>query len=671
MFQRYFAWGFIVAGITVLFLPVYTFMNLRPSFVDLVVKHTEADAVLIASHLEDMLLADGGSSDLETLSAKLAKHQESILWKFNLLKIKVVKPSGEIIYSTESSEIGGMDPKVYLNEGETRKKSSARLIDRGMELKGREGADVVETYVPFISAGVFTGGVQIYTDVTDQKANIDNLITRFFATVVPIALGLLLAVFLMFVRANKSAMELRRAEEELAGSELRFRELFNNMGSGVAVYKAADENGSDFVFLDVNRAAEGLEKLDRQDMVGQRLCALFPGVRDFGFLDVLQRVWKSGRPEHFPAAAYKDKRFEAWRENYVYKLSSGEIVAIYDDVTKQRQAEEKFASLGRLQERILSAVGEGIYGVDAEGVTTFMNEAASRMLGWQPDELIGKVHHDTLHNSQGGKSSGSQVECPIAATFRDGEVHRGEDQVFWRKDGSSFLAEYTCMPIVEEGTIVGAVSTFSDITERRRHEDELRASLEKLRKGLSGTIQAMALIVETRDPYTAGHQRRSTNLARAIAEEMKLSDDMVDGIRMAGVIHDLGKISVPAEILSKPGKINDLEFNLIKVHAEAGYDILKGIDFPWPIAKIVLQHHERMDGSGYPRGLTAGEIILEARVLAVADVVEAMASHRPYRPAYSIDAALEEINRKKGTYFDPDVVDACTNLFTQKGFSFG
>jgi PAS domain S-box-containing protein len=209
-----------------------------------------------------------------------------------------------------------------------------------------------------------------------------------------------------------------------------------------------------------------------------------------------------------------------------------------------------------------------------------------------------------------------------------------------------------------------------ELAERKRAEEELQYTLEKLRKTLGGIIQAMALTVETRDPYTAGHQRRVSNLARAIADEMGLSEEEIDGIRIAGTIHDVGKINVPAEILSKPGTLSDLEYGLIKAHPQISYDILRTIDFPWPVAQIVLQHHERLDGSGYPQGLSGEEILLEARVLAVADVVEAMASYRPYRPSRGLDKALEEISQNKGVLYDAEVVDACLKLFMEKGFTF-
>jgi putative nucleotidyltransferase with HDIG domain len=176
------------------------------------------------------------------------------------------------------------------------------------------------------------------------------------------------------------------------------------------------------------------------------------------------------------------------------------------------------------------------------------------------------------------------------------------------------------------------------------------------------------LTIESRDPYTAGHQQRVTQLVSALAQEMGLSEKEVEGVKMASLIHDIGKISIPAEILSKPGKLTEIEFSLVKTHAQAGYEILKDIEFPWPIAQIVLQHHERLDGSGYPLGLKDKKILLEAKIIGVADVVEAMASHRPYRPGLGIEKALEEISQKKGILYSPEVVDICIKLFTEKGF---
>jgi len=212
-----------------------------------------------------------------------------------------------------------------------------------------------------------------------------------------------------------------------------------------------------------------------------------------------------------------------------------------------------------------------------------------------------------------------------------------------------------------------------EITNRMYRHDLERLVAERtasLRKAMDGIIRAMGLTVESRDPYTSGHQQRVAVLSAAIAGEMGLLQDQIDGIRLAGMIHDLGKITIPAGILSKPTRLTDIEFALIKTHPQVGYDILKEIEFPWPIAQIVHQHHEKMDGSGYPQGLAGEVILLESRIICVADVVEAMASHRPYRPAIGLDKALEEIADNAGRLYDPGAVQACLSLFREKGFSF-
>jgi putative nucleotidyltransferase with HDIG domain len=201
-------------------------------------------------------------------------------------------------------------------------------------------------------------------------------------------------------------------------------------------------------------------------------------------------------------------------------------------------------------------------------------------------------------------------------------------------------------------------------------EKKLRETEETLRKTLNDTIRALSSAVELRDPYTAGHQKRVSDLSSAIASEIGLAPERIDCIRLAGLIHDVGKIRIPAEILSWPNQLSDIDFNLIKAHPQAGYEIMKTIHFPFPVARIVLQHHERIDGSGYPEGLKQDQILLEARILAVADVVEAIASHRPYRAALGITHALNEISKKSGFLFEPRVVQACLNLFGQKRFKF-
>lgn len=226
--------------------------------------------------------------------------------------------------------------------------------------------------------------------------------------------------------------------------------------------------------------------------------------------------------------------------------------------------------------------------------------------------------------------------------------------------------------------LLARVHTHLELNRLRNHLEllmdertaELRKSEKALRASLLDSIAALASTVEIRDPYTAGHQQRVAQLAVAIAKELHLPEEQIEGIYLASVVHDVGKIQIPAELLSKPGKLSALEFALIKEHARAGYEILKAIAFPWPIAQIVLQHHERLDGSGYPQGLGRDQILPEANILAVADVVESMVSHRPYRPGLGVDAALAQIENNKGTLFDPSVVNACLKLFQEQRFHF-
>jgi putative two-component system response regulator len=214
------------------------------------------------------------------------------------------------------------------------------------------------------------------------------------------------------------------------------------------------------------------------------------------------------------------------------------------------------------------------------------------------------------------------------------------------------------------------------INERRSRSDlsqaltDVKLNLDKLRRAMEGIVEAISVTVEMRDPYTSGHQKRVAELACAIAREMQLSEDEIYGLHMASVIHDLGKITVPAEILSKPGQLSGLEYELIKSHVQAGYDILKQIDFPWPLAEIILQHHERMNGSGYPNGLRQEEILLPARILSVSDVFETIASHRPYRPSLGLQRAMDEIRDNRGELYDNRVADVCLALIEEDRFQF-
>ena len=326
---------------------------------------------------------------------------------------------------------------------------------------------------------------------------------------------------------------------------------------------------------------------------------------------------------------------------------------------KIRSSEERFKALSENAPDI-------IYTLNDHGAFTYINPAWERILGHPKEEVIGQYF------VKFAKEEDSRI---FISTFK-----RIRDKKQWaidlygailHKDGTERLFNMSGAPNLDaDGKVIGAVGTFKDVTDLKRSEIELQISYNKLQTAMSSTIDAISIIVESRDPYTAGHQRRVASLAIAIAEEIKLSEDQIDKIRMGGLIHDIGKIYIPAEILTKPGRLSKIEFDMMKSHPEVGYKILQQVDFIPHIAQMVHQHHERMDGSGYPLGISGDDILLESRIIAVADSVEAMASHRPYRPALGIEKALEMILNEKGKSYDSQIVDACVTLFKNRDFQF-
>jgi PAS domain S-box-containing protein len=354
---------------------------------------------------------------------------------------------------------------------------------------------------------------------------------------------------------------------------------------------------------------------------------------------------------------------KAWPENIIALLKIvGELFAFAlsrKQVTDAlRQSQSKYRVLFEYFYDAVFLIKDGRY-VDC-------NTKTVSMLGCSREQIIGRSPRDFSPPLQ---PDGSESKSELKK--RERFALSGKPQFFeWkycRYDKSLFDAEVN-LNRVDVGEEVFLQMIVRDITDRKRAEEKHQQTLLNLRKAMSGTIEIIAHVVETRDAYTAGHQTRVADLAGAIATEMGLPSEMIEGIRMAGVIHDIGKISVPAEILAKPGELRPKEFELIKDHPQTGYDILKDVEFTWPIAGIILQHHERMNGSGYPAGLKGDEILPEAKIIAVADVVEAIASHRPYRPARGIETALEEIEKNRGLLYDTGVVDACLRLFREKGY---
>ncbi|MGD0020700.1 MAG: PAS domain S-box protein [Smithellaceae bacterium] len=347
------------------------------------------------------------------------------------------------------------------------------------------------------------------------------------------------------------------------------------------------------------------------------------------------------------------------------------LLGVGRDITERKRTEEALHKSEHLHRVITNNIRDTVALLDINFRATWINPSVTKTLGFTLDELAQvplerQVTPDSMQRMQDLMLEHLTAEN---LTDKNKELNVTGEFEFYRKNGDIFWDEMNISLLRDtDGKPTGFLTVGRDITERKRAEEERKQSFERMRKALRATVQAISLTVEMKDPYTSGHQRRVSDLARAIATEMGLSADRRDFIRTAATIHDIGKIAIPSEILSKPTKLTDLEFSLIKTHAQAGYDILKDIEFPWPVADVVLQHHERMDGSGYPQGLKGANILLEARILAIADVVEAIASHRPYRPAFGIDIALKEISDNKGILYDAVAVDACLKLFREKGY---
>ena len=326
---------------------------------------------------------------------------------------------------------------------------------------------------------------------------------------------------------------------------------------------------------------------------------------------------------------------------------------------KIKESEECFRSLSENAPDI-------IYTLGIKGKFTYINPVVETILGYRPEEIIGRYFIDIVRKEDVHRC------IEFFKQVRDHQQTIKEEMgILLHKDGTERYFSFSCAPNFDsESHFIGVVGTFKNMTDIRKSEMELKKSFEKLQSVMSSTIDAISIIVESRDPYTAGHQRRVTQLATAIAGELALSKEKIDLIRMGSLIHDIGKIYIPSEILTKPMKLNDIEYAMIKSHPEVARKILKQVDFIPTVVDMVYQHHERIDGSGYPRKLKRDDILIEARILAVADTVEAMATHRPYRASLGIEKALEEIENQRGILYDEAVADACLVLFREKGFQF-
>ncbi len=460
-----------------------------------------------------------------------------------------------------------------------------------------------------------------------------------------------------------------QAKEALTKSEEKFRKAFYTSPDSVNINRLEDG-----LYVSINPGFTMIMGYTEKDVVGKTSieCNIWDNIEDRQRL--IAGLEKDGRVTNLDAA------FRAKDGDIRYGLMSASIIDlegvphilnITRDITDRKKVQEALRESESKYRLLADNVNDVIFVLDMDMHYSYVSPSIKILRGYEPKDVWNQSAFETLTPSSLEAAMKTLAEVMELEKTNHNELSRTLQLEMVRKDGTTVWTEVKLSFIRDENQqLVGILGVTRDISERKKAEEQLQHTLNTLREAVSTTIRVMISAMETRDPYTAGHQIRSADLSRAIATEMGFSPDRVEGIRMAASIHDIGKLSVPAEILSKPTKLSDLEFSLIKEHSRSGYEILRNVESPWPLAEISYQHHERMDGSGYPRNLKEEEIIMEARILAVADVVEAMTSHRPYRRGLGIDLALDEIEQNRGILYDRTAATACLRLFREKGFQF-
>ncbi len=464
---------------------------------------------------------------------------------------------------------------------------------------------------------------------------------------------------------GRNITEEKKAERALKESETRYRTFLDNVPIGAFRSTVGPEGG---MFISVNPAFVRMFSYDKaENMIKTRVSDCYQNKKDrnkfisnishvgsvSGYEVQLKRKDGSNFWGSLSAKAVKD-------ENNKVKFIDG----VVEDITERKSIQEALRESEERYRRLLDHNPAAIV-VHVDGKIVYVNQASLDLVAASsPEDALGKHIFDFVHPDYRDIVLERVKQCQIDEKFA-----KPIEEKFLRLDGKSVDVEVTAIPITYQGKPASQV-VFWDITSRKQVEENIQSNLDKLNKTLKGTVDALSSAVETRDPYTAGHQKEVAKIACAVAEEMGLPEDLIEGLRVASLLHDIGKIKIPAEILSKPALLTDIEYELIKTHPQAGHEILKTISFPWPVGKIVLQHQERMDGSGYPNSLRGDEICMEARILGVVDVVEAMCSHRPYRSSRGIEKAIAEIKQNRGKLYDPAVVDACLRLIKKEKYSF-
>jgi PAS domain S-box-containing protein/putative nucleotidyltransferase with HDIG domain len=420
--------------------------------------------------------------------------------------------------------------------------------------------------------------------------------------------------------------------------------LAGAVASGEEAVSIINEKEPDLVLMDINLEGK-LDGIESAKSINSSISVPFVYITSSSDYSTIERA-KEGNAYGFIIKPFNKK----------------DLRAAIEMALLRHQMESKVKENENRVSTILNSIIDAVIVVDESGDIDYINAAAGRMLNLDKEDILGKPIAETVRLGSDPKE-GDNAFFPMSMNYI-------EFNNYLSAGGKQIPVDFTSTPLrMGNGRLNGAVLVVRDITQQVEYDRRIQESMDTLTRAMYGTVEAITKTVETRDPYTAGHQKKVADIAKEIAKDMGLSRDIIESVNLAGQIHDLGKIAIPSEILNKPGRINEIEFALIKTHSEMGYEIMKNIDFPWPIADIVLQHHEKIDGSGYPRGLKGDDILIQARIIAVADVLEAMASHRPYRAALGIDAAFAELQKNSGTHFDPDVVDSCIRIFKEKGFT--
>jgi PAS domain S-box-containing protein/putative nucleotidyltransferase with HDIG domain len=451
----------------------------------------------------------------------------------------------------------------------------------------------------------------------------------------------------------------QRSVANLEDAERRFRTTLDSMLEGCQIIDF------DWRYAYLNKEAIKHSRKTKKQLLGRTMMETYPGIEKTDMFAKLQTCMRDRTPVRLENEFFYPDGTSRWFELSAQPVPEG-IVVLSEDVTEKLQAEEALKESEKRFRSLFENMLEGfalcrmLYndkGDPVDWVYLDVNLSFGRLTGLK--HVVGKKVSEVLPGIDKTNPELFEIYGRVA---KSGAPHEFET---WVEPVKEWLHISVFSPEKDH-----FVAVFEDITNRKRAEADLRQSHESLKESFIDLVKALSATVKTRDPYTAMHQNRVVELSLRIAKEIGLSEEEADGLYMAALIHDIGKIYVPGEVLSKPGSLTDIEYNLVKTHSEAGYKIVEGIRFERPIAEIVRQHHEREDGSGYPRGLKGKDIIVEAKILAVADVVEAMSSHRPYRPALGIDAALREITANRGKLYNAAIVDICVALFTEKGFTF-